>query len=156
MRFFDNSNKSLEDAQTAWCENIHAVVRLAFRDVIYKENGYYCIAMKDQILKLKDCPTLVDVYLYIYHQNEDFKKKINDLYDENWSTTLIIDMVKNPGSYREKMEKVNTQVRQELSLFSKRPSVGKDDFAICPRRSGIVAVVTIEKDLETVRDAGGK
>lgn len=145
------SNKSSEEASAEWSKNVNIVVRLAFTGVIYKENDCYYIAMKDGVIKPKNCPTLVDVYLYIYYQNENFKKKINDLYEENWSTALILEMVTKPEQYREKMEKIHEQVTHELNLLSDRPSVGKNDFAICPRRSGLMALMCIEKDLKCVK-----
>ena len=143
--------KSIEEAALAWSQHVHTVVRLAFTGAIYKKDDHYCIAMKDQTLELVECPTLVDVYLYIHRQDEEFKKKTRDLYNDEWSMSFVVDLVQHAEKHLDRMEAVLEQMKQEMFVFTNRPSVGKDNFEICPRRTAILALTIAENDLKKVR-----
>lgn len=141
------SEKISMEAVNEWSEHMNSVTRLAIRNIIYKKDGYYCISMKEMELELKDCPTLVDVYLYIHRQSEDFKKAINKLYIENWECCAM-EMVMNPNEWFEKVKLLRERLAQEVHVLSNRPLKRKDEFEICPKRCSLLALELVEKDMK--------
>lgn len=73
------------------------------------------------------------------------------MYDNLWDVSFVLELDQNPELHRGRMEAVFEQIKSELSVFSLKPSVGKDNFEICPRRTAIMALLVAEKDLKNLR-----
>lgn len=93
---------------------------------------------------------MVDVYLYFHRQNDDFKESIKDLYDEIWNMDFIMETAKEPNEYIKKLKSLNNQLTEELGIISGQPSVGDNEFEICPKRNALLALQLVEHDIKTL------
>lgn len=135
-----------------WAEEASTITRMLITGNLFKQDGCYHFTRNGKTVPLENVTTTFAAYIH-FMTNQEEHRKLQACYETEWSTLFILSLIQDEAvawKHFEAAKAAKDRIEEEMFAMA-HFSQGLDNFAICPFRTSMLFLRTLEKDMKSIQ-----